>query len=204
MCPGHILKILGLQSLSDFQGRVEGSLQRRDAIAQAQAWIDIMEAVGTDLLQVGSPDSPYMTQNVDFADLAQLANMLARLANRGFRVAYKNWYWTTARRGRRMSGPSSRKSIGRISACVLTPLRPQEASGDAQRSQGGFSKAGRGGGREVTAKELSRAYTANFYERTKTGPGQKFYFLQISNAYQFKTTMNSTITPDPGLRPRGC
>jgi sugar phosphate isomerase/epimerase len=50
MCAGHGLKIRVLQPFANFEGWPEGSRQRQDAFARAKAWIDIMEALGTDML----------------------------------------------------------------------------------------------------------------------------------------------------------
>jgi sugar phosphate isomerase/epimerase len=56
----------------------------------------IMEAAGTDLLQVGSSDSPEEKIGNDrghfVKDLQELADMLA---TKKFRVAYENWCWST-------------------------------------------------------------------------------------------------------------
>ncbi|KAH6651408.1 xylose isomerase-like protein [Chaetomium tenue] len=59
-------KALVLQPFSNFEGWSEGSRQRRDAFARVGAWIDIMDAVGTDLLQVRSSDASDMTRDVDW------------------------------------------------------------------------------------------------------------------------------------------
>lgn len=94
LCAGHELKILVLQPFANFEGWPEGSQQRKEAFARAKAWIGIMEALGTDMLQVGSSDSEGITKDVGrlSADLACLADMLA---SRGFKLAYENWCWAT-------------------------------------------------------------------------------------------------------------
>lgn len=53
-----------------------------------------MEALGTDMLQVGSSDSEGITGDINelAGDLAELADMLAE---KGFRIAYENWCWAT-------------------------------------------------------------------------------------------------------------
>lgn len=48
------LKVLMLQPFSNFEGWPEGSEGRADAFKRAKGWIRIMEAVGTDMLQVCS------------------------------------------------------------------------------------------------------------------------------------------------------
>ena len=52
LCADKGLKILVLQPFSNFEGWPEGSAERKDAFERAQGWIRIMQAVGTDMLQV--------------------------------------------------------------------------------------------------------------------------------------------------------
>lgn len=52
MCATNGLKILVLQPFSNFEGWPEGSEERKDAFNRAKGWIEIMQAVGTDMLQV--------------------------------------------------------------------------------------------------------------------------------------------------------
>lgn len=62
-CDAKGLKILILQPFSEFEGWPEGSDERKDAFDRAKGWIKVMEACGTDMLQVSSAlrsfDSPY-------------------------------------------------------------------------------------------------------------------------------------------------
>ena len=73
------LKILMLQPFANFEGWPKGSQEREEAFTRAKGWFRIMEAVGTDMLQVGSSDSPGITSNFDelAADLAELADLAA-------------------------------------------------------------------------------------------------------------------------------
>lgn len=52
LCEQHKLKIIVLQPFGNFEGWSEGSKERQDAFEKAGGWIKIMEAVGTDMLQV--------------------------------------------------------------------------------------------------------------------------------------------------------
>lgn len=54
MCDAKGLKVLMLQPFSNFEGWAEGSSEREDAFRRAKGWIKIMEAAGTDMLQVFS------------------------------------------------------------------------------------------------------------------------------------------------------
>lgn len=47
------LKVLMLQPFANFEGWPKGSAEREDAFVRARGWMRIMEAVGTDMLQVG-------------------------------------------------------------------------------------------------------------------------------------------------------
>jgi sugar phosphate isomerase/epimerase len=110
LCEKYKLRIMMLQPFSNFEGWAKGSKEREDAFSRAKGWIKIMEAVGTDMLQVstslpsssfpkltkqvGSSDSPNITSSQDklALDLAELADLLAP---HNFRLAYENWCWAT-------------------------------------------------------------------------------------------------------------
>lgn len=53
-CDAKQLKVLILQPFSNFEGWPEGSDERKDAWIRVNGWIRIMEAAGTDMLQVWS------------------------------------------------------------------------------------------------------------------------------------------------------
>ena len=53
ICKELGLKIVMLQPFSNFEGWKPQSAERKDAFKRAKGWIRIMEAVGTDMLQVG-------------------------------------------------------------------------------------------------------------------------------------------------------
>jgi len=55
LCKKHKLGIMMLQPFSNFEGWASGSKERDDAFARARGWIEIMHAVGTDMLQVPPP-----------------------------------------------------------------------------------------------------------------------------------------------------
>lgn len=52
LCEGCGLKIMMLQPFANFEGWKRGSIEREDAFARANGWIEIMNVVGTDILQV--------------------------------------------------------------------------------------------------------------------------------------------------------
>jgi sugar phosphate isomerase/epimerase len=92
LCADVGLKIVMLQPFANYEGWPEGSKEKTEALERAKGWIQIMEVVGTDMLQVGSSDSPSITSDRDqlAKDLGVLADMLAE---KGFRLAYENWCW---------------------------------------------------------------------------------------------------------------
>lgn len=91
LCEKNNLGIMMLQPFSNFEGWPKGSNERKDAFERAKGWIRIMEAVGTDMLQVGSSDSPDISS--DFHVLADdLRELCDLLAEHKFRLAYENWY----------------------------------------------------------------------------------------------------------------
>ncbi len=52
LCAENKLKILILQPFSNFEGWPDESAEKEDAWKRALGWMQIMEAVGTDMLQV--------------------------------------------------------------------------------------------------------------------------------------------------------
>ena len=60
-CDAKSLKILILQPFSNFEGWAEGSKEREDAWTRVNGWIRIMQAAGTDMLQVSPKLCPQPT-----------------------------------------------------------------------------------------------------------------------------------------------
>lgn len=58
MCKDLGLNIVMLQPFSNFEGWKPQSEERKDAFRRAKGWIKIMEAVGTDMLQVKPLSTP--------------------------------------------------------------------------------------------------------------------------------------------------
>lgn len=55
LCDALALKVMMLQPLGTFEGWPRGSAERKEAFARTIGWMEIMQAVGTDLLQVQTP-----------------------------------------------------------------------------------------------------------------------------------------------------
>ncbi|EEB88649.1 hypothetical protein MPER_13416, partial [Moniliophthora perniciosa FA553] len=79
ICKEKGLRILVLQPFANFEGWPQGSEKRKMAFERARGWIRIMKALGTDMLQVGSSDSPDVVTASDYIahDLTELAALLA-------------------------------------------------------------------------------------------------------------------------------
>ncbi|KAK3309334.1 xylose isomerase-like protein [Chaetomium strumarium] len=200
MVAGHGLKILVLQPFANFEGWPRGSAQRREAFARAEAWIDIMEAAGTDMLQVGSSDSPDMSRDVDqlAADLACLADMLAA---RGFRLAYENWCWATrAPRWRDVWDIVQKADRPNLGLCLDTFQTAGSEWADPTTKSGRIEAAG---GITTVEEELCEAYAASLEGLATTVPADKIFFLQISDAYRPDPPLGEEADPESGLRPRG-
>lgn len=95
LCKTRKIAIMMLQPFSNFEGWPKDSKERKDAFSRATGWIRIMHAIGTDMLQVGSSDSPKNKISTSFKDLAEDLRELADiLAENGFKLAYENWCWS--------------------------------------------------------------------------------------------------------------
>lgn len=190
----HGLKILMLQPFANFEGWPHGSKEREDAFTRARGWLRIMEAVGTDMLQVGSSDSVGISSSREelASDLAELGDLCAE---KGFRIAYENWCWS--------SHSPNWKDVWEI---VKTANRPNIGLClDTFQSAGGewadpTTKSG-------LVEELPRAkvesnWNESLAELAVTVPSDKIYLLQISDAYKMDPPIEAKPDKD-GLRPRG-
>lgn len=199
LCASHGLQILVLQPFANFEGWPPGSRERDDAFARARGWIDIMDALGTDMLQVGSSDAPGIAAaDADrlAADLAELADMLAA---RGFRLAYENWCWAThAPTWRDVWALVQKADRPNIGLCLDTFQTAGSEWADPTTTSGLVS--GDGG---KDRDELERAYAASLRELAATVPADRIYFLQISDAYRADPPLDPEPDSTSGLRPRG-
>ncbi|KAI1320516.1 3-dehydroshikimate dehydratase [Xylariaceae sp. FL0255] len=195
------LRILMLQPFANFEGWGKGSSERADAFARAEGWLRVAEAVGADLLQVGSSDSPgiesatFDTLAADFAELADLA------ASRGIRVAYENWCWATrAPRWKDVWDIVKKADRPNLGLCLDTFQSaggewgsPTTASGLVDNTSGGGKK-----GEEA----VFASWADSLRELSATVPPEKIFLLQISDAYKMSPPLPDKIDEN-GLRPRG-
>ena len=196
LCEGHDLKIMLLQPFANFEGWPEGSREREEAFKRARGWIRIMEALGTDTLQVGSSDSEGISSSVAqlARDLGQLADMLAE---KGFRLAYENWCWATHAPSWKdvwtIVQEANRPNIG---LCLDTFQTAGGEWGDPTTESGRVESGG------VSKEDLDISYSISLQELTRTVPANKIYILQISDAYRMSPPLKDEKDPS-GLRPRG-
>ncbi|KAJ0162186.1 3-dehydroshikimate dehydratase [Colletotrichum tanaceti] len=202
LCDRKKLTIMVLQPFANFEGWPRASREREDAFARARGWVEIMAAVGTDMLQVGSSDAPGIASASleDLAaDLAELADLLAA---RGFRVAYENWCWATRAPSWRdvwdIVRLADRPNLG---LCLDTFQSAGGEFGDPTTASGRIEAAGEAAG-ELAEEELRSSYESSLRALTETVPSDKIYFLQISDAYKVQPPLGTEADAE-GLRPRG-
>jgi len=194
LCKKYNLGILMLQPFSNFEGWAEGSKERDDAFERAKGWIEIMHAVGTDMLQVGSTDSPNVTTHLPTlaADLAALADLLAP---HSYRLAYENWCWATAAPtwslAHQIVTLADRPNIG---LCLDTFQTVGSEYADPTIKSGLIEDTG-------IQQQLENNFRSSLARLTSTVPEEKIYLLQISDAYKPPTPLEKGEIG--GLRARG-
>lgn len=195
LCEKYKLGIMMLQPFSNFEGWPQGSKEREDAFSRARGWISIMEAVGTDMLQVGSSDSPNITSSFDdlASDLRELADLLAP---HSFRLAYENWCWAThAPNWKDVWTIVQKVDRPNIGLCLDTFQTAGGEWGDPTTSSGRIETVGNEG-------VLDAKLAESLIELSQTIPAEKIYLLQISDAYKPPQPLSPELD-EQGMRPRG-
>ncbi|KAI9697686.1 MAG: hypothetical protein M1836_004636 [Candelina mexicana] len=197
LCESHKLKILILQPFANFEGWPADSDERKDAFDRAKGWIRIMEAVGTDMLQVGSSDSRGISTSREFiaSDLRELADLLAQ---HGFKLAYENWCWSTHAPTWKDAWDIVQKVDRPNIGLCLDTFQTAGSEWADPTTESGLIEGPEAGGKDNLDKKLKRSLE----ELSAMVPPHKIYFLQISDAY--KPIKPLSQDPDAsGLRPRG-
>jgi sugar phosphate isomerase/epimerase len=188
------LTLLMLQPFSNFEGWARGSTERDDAFARARGWVDIMDAAGIEILQVGSSDTPLDKLShsggdseglrkdiVD--DLRELCDILSA-KNPKMRVAYENWCWSShAKTWKEVWEIVDAVDRPNIGLCLDTFQSAGGEWADPSTQSGLIGNVERGSDGE---KELSRRFEASMDELAATIPKEKVYLLQVSDAYKPK------------------
>ncbi|TVY31393.1 3-dehydroshikimate dehydratase [Lachnellula subtilissima] len=180
LCEEKGLSIMMLQPFSNFEGWEDGSKEREDAFLRASGWVRIMTAVGTDMLQVGSTDSPSPTTNPPSpsrlaADLASLADLLAP---HSFRLAYENWCWATyAPTWSTVWDIVQLANRPNIGLCLDTFQTICGEYGDPTTTSTLIQSAG-------LQQKLEHNLTVSLKALQESVPADKIYVLQLSDAYR--------------------
>lgn len=226
LCATHGLAVLVLQPFANFEGwdaRAQPE-ERRAAFDRARGWLWLMDAAGTDMLQVGATDTPAHKlvgggrpededKDKDKAALAAAADDLAALAdllrhhNPRYRLAYENWCWATHAPAWRDAWDLVRRADRpNIGLCLDTFQSAGGEWGDPTTASGLVaSSEGEGEGAENAEAAVTKNWRASLRALTQTVPADKIYFLQISDAYRVDPPLAPHPEPndDSGLRPRG-
>ncbi|OAA60599.1 Xylose isomerase-like, TIM barrel domain protein [Niveomyces insectorum RCEF 264] len=190
LCAAHQVRVLVVQPFVRFEGWPPGSAERADAFARARGWIAIMDAAGTDILQVGASDAPAIadvpeSQLVD--DLRELADLLAA---KGFRLAYENWCWATRAATWRAAWDLVRQvDRPNVGLCLDTFQSAGGEWGDPT------SPSGRVADSNDRWRNSLRALAA-------TVAADKIFYLQISDAYKADPPLDCSPHAKSELRPR--
>ncbi|KAI4098144.1 MAG: hypothetical protein L6R37_006655 [Teloschistes peruensis] len=226
LCRGYGLKIVMLQPFSNFEGWEEGLAEREDAFRRAKGWIRIMQAVGTDMLQViilpfhfhpsciqssqardpspanitrfqvGSTDSPTASPSLPHLS-SDLRALCDLLAPHSFRLAYENWCWAThAPDWKDVWAIVQAVDRPNIGLCLDTFQTAGGEWADPTTPSGLIEN--QKGGRE----ELEQRFTGSLEALGKEVPADKIFILQISDAYK----PSRPLDPEPdgeGMRARG-
>lgn len=213
-CKANNLTVMMLQPFANFEGWPKGSPERKSAFERAAGWIEIMKAVGTDILQVhttsfpcsnslfelisfqvGATDTPANKISTDrstiVSDLRELGEMLAK---HKFRLAYENWCWSTHAPGWKEVWEIVRDvNLPNVGLCLDTFQTAGSEWGDPTSSTGLINS--------LSPDQLVKKFAASMDELARTVPAEKIYLLQISDAYKVSPPLEDKV--GGGLRPRG-
>ncbi|KAL4952837.1 xylose isomerase-like protein [Aspergillus filifer] len=179
------LQIVMLQPFSNFEGWPRDSKEYNDAFERVKGWIEIMAAAGTDMLQVGSSDTPLtkLSRSSELRshmvrDLRDLADLLKE---RGMRLAYENWCWSShAPNWKDVWSLVQEVDRDNVGLCLDTFQSAGGEWGDPTTESGLIGGVEKGSKEEI---ELTKRWKASLAELTRTVPMEKIYILQISDAY---------------------
>ncbi|RAR01239.1 3-dehydroshikimate dehydratase [Stemphylium lycopersici] len=193
-CDKRSLGIMMLQPFANYEGWPEGSDGRKDAMDRARGWIRIMQACGTDMLQVGSTDSPLdkLDRSKMVSDLQVLCDMLKE---HGFRLAYENWCWSThAPDWKDVWSIVQQVDRPNIGLCLDTFQTAGGEWGDPRTASGLLE--------DVSKEELEKRFQKSLQDLSSSIPKDKIYLLQISDAYKVPQPLHAE-RDEAGLLPRG-
>ncbi|KAH8152619.1 uncharacterized protein LAJ45_03460 [Morchella importuna] len=168
LCDELELEVLVFQPFSNFEGYAEGTEKRKKAFDKARGWMRIMDAVGCEMLQVGSNDDPS-----SISSFPEIARDLAALADlyHPRRIAYENWAWgahvNTWTHINEVIKLADRPNLG---LCLDTFQTASLEWGDPCVPSGKIENA-------------DEIYKASLKKLEKEVDPEKIFFFQISDAY---------------------
>ncbi|EAS28274.3 3-dehydroshikimate dehydratase [Coccidioides immitis RS] len=198
LCEAHGLKIMMLQPFSNFEGWKKGSKEWRQTWEKVKGWVRIMQACGTDMLQVGSTDAPEDKISTEHGDIIRdIRELCDFLQEHGMRVAYENQCWSTH--------ASTWKEAWHIVQQVDRPniglcLDTFQIAGSEWANPCSISGCTE---TEITVahmEDVDQGWSETLEELSKTVPKEKIYLLQISDAYRPKQRFEGREVE--GIRPR--
>ncbi|KAL4896118.1 xylose isomerase-like protein [Aspergillus ambiguus] len=194
LCQKNKLKIMMLQPFSNFEGWPRGSKERADALDRAHGWISVMQALGTDMLQVGSTDTALdslsATRENIIADLRELAD---KLAQHNMRLAYENWCWSThAPTWKDVWSIVEAVDRPNIGLCLDTFQTAGSEWGDPTTATGRVG--------DLPLATINAQFSDSMAALARTIPPEKIYLLQISDAYLPSPRIEARIVE--GMWPR--
>ncbi|CAI6075865.1 unnamed protein product [Clonostachys chloroleuca] len=177
------LRILLLKPFENFEGWKLGvsDKERDDAFARARGWLEVMDAAGTDMLQLCSSDTEGISFSYNYLanDLAKLADIFAE---RGFRIAFKNHCWAT-----------HASTWGKIWEIVKKANRPNLGlclnTFEIAASEYADPTTKSGLVEELSRVELESRWRSSLAALARTVPGRLIYILQVSDAYRMDPPM---------------
>lgn len=190
------LEAMLMQPFANFEGWPQGSAERKDAWERVEGWTTIMGTLDCKTLQVGSTDTPAEKITADrgsiVEDLRQLAD---RLAEKGMRVAYENWCWSTHAPDWQDVWDICRKvDRPNFGLCLDTFQSAGGEWGDPTTASG-LVEDGR------SSQQVEDDWKASCEKLSSRIPADKIYLLQISDAYKPR----EPFAPEPdadGMRAR--
>ncbi|CAG9946051.1 unnamed protein product, partial [Clonostachys rosea f. rosea IK726] len=177
------LKILSLKPFGKFEGWKPGlsNKERDDAFTRARGWLEVMEAAGTDMLQLYSSNAEEITPLYDdlTKDLVELADIFAK---RGFRIAFsihcRAPYTSTWETIWEIVKEADRPNLG---LCLNTFEIAAGEYADPTTKSGLVE--------ELSRVELESRWWRSLTALTHTVPARSIYILQVSDAYKMNPPM---------------
>lgn len=193
LCNDRNLQIMLLQPFANFEGWPAKSNERRDAFERAKGWIEIMLACDCKTLQVGSTDTPAEKMNTDrdviVKDLQELAAMLEE---KGLKMAYENWCWSThAPNWEDVWDIVKKVNRDNVGLCLDTFQTAGGEWGDPTTESGKIEGI----------DDLEDSFKKSMEKLSITIPKDKILLLQISDAYKPKSPFSKEPNKN-GDRPR--